>query len=450
MERQIIFEMEAWKEQENRKPLVLLGARLVGKTWAMIEFGHKAFKSVAYIDCSKTQLVKFLFAQNFDARRALLQIQRISGVQAVPGETLIIFDEIQDVKRGLEYLRLIGEHAPEFHIMASGNLLEVALKKDKTLRPEMFDVLRMNPMNFGEFLCAVASDEFSERALTESIVEQGALAANLTEYLKQYYFVGGMPGVVNEFLEEGTPSAVRKAQRAILQTFRQDFERQTTKVAGKRLSQILDSLPAQLSRENKRFTYSTLGQGLHASTYKKAVDWLVASGIVHRVPQVKSLKAPLEAEVNKAAFKLFLLDCGLLSCLAGMNQAQTFESDSIFTENCSALSIQFVLQQSIACGFKHYYFAGSRASSEIDFIIEYENEIVPVEVQTSGNASAIRTYFRSHPEFGTKGVRFCAKPYKDHAWGEDVPIYTIGRFFGEIREGDLTVAEATTLEKSAG
>lgn len=449
MERQIISEMAAWKEREGRKPLVLLGARLVGKTWAMIEFGHKAFRSVAYVDCRKTQLVKGIFTKNFDMDQALLAIQRLSGVQVKPGETLIIFDEIQEVKRGLEYLKLFGELRPEFHVAASGNLLEVALKKDKRLRPEMFDVLRMTPMNFWEFLRAVASDDLAEAALTANITEQKALAAELTEHLKQYYFVGGMPGAVNEFITEGTPSAVRASQRAILETFRQDFERLTSKASGKRLSQILDSLPAQLNRENKKFTYSTLGETVHTSTYKKAVEWLVNAGIVHRVQQIKTLRQPLEAEVNKASFKLFLLDCGLFSCLAGMNRPELFTRDDILTENYSALSLQFVQQQVIACGVKPYYFASQRAAREIDFIVECEGEIVPIEVRTSGNSSSIRTYLRSHPEFAAKGVRISATPYKSHSWGEDVPIYAFGRFFGDIQFDKPTIAEATSLPKAA-
>lgn len=434
MEREIFADFEAWKARSDRKPLVLLGARQVGKTWAMREFGRKFYESVAYVNCDEEPLAKALFA-DYDIRRILLALRAVTGVNIEPGKTLVILDEIQEAPRGLHALKYFQENAPEYHVMAAGSLLGISLGRAESFPVGKVDMLHLGPMNFDEFLKAAAGGELSN-VLDEGDWETvNVLAPKYKNFLREYYLVGGMPEVVAGFIEEQNLEAVRRRQEAILEAYRNDFSKHTSKSEAVRISQVFSSLPAQLAKENKKFIYGLLRSGARAASYELAIEWLVDAGIVHKVPLVREIREPLKFYEDASIFKLYLLDCGLFACLAGANPAQILAGE-IFTEFKGAFTEQFVLQQLVSLGMRPYYWSNPRTPAEIDFVVE-AGRVIPVEVKAASNvrSRSLSTYINSHSELALKGLRISMQPYKDQGWMENVPLYGVRKFFKELRRG---------------
>lgn len=433
MEREIFSDFAEWKARPDRKPLVLLGARQVGKTWAMREFGRRFYESVAYVNCDEAPLAKSLFEADYDIRRILLALRAVTGVNIEPGRTLVILDELQEAPRGLHSLKYFQENAPEYHVMAAGSLLGISLGRAESFPVGKVDLLRLGPMNFDEFLRAAAGGELAS-ALDEGDWETvDVLAPKLTNYLRQYYLVGGMPEVVEGFVKEQNLENVRRRQEAILEAYGNDFSKHTSKSEAVRLAQVFSSLPSQLAKENKKFIYGLLRSGARASSYELAIEWLVAAGIVHKVPLVKEIREPLKFYEDASIFKLYLLDCGLLACMAGASPAEILTGE-IFTEFKGAFTEQFVLQQLVSLGLRPYYWSNPRTPAEIDFVVE-EGRAIPVEVKASTNvrSRSLSTYVSSHADLALKGLRISMRPYKDQGWMENVPLYGARKFFKELK-----------------
>lgn len=429
MKRKIYKQLLKWKENKDRKPLMLLGARQVGKTWIMQHFGKKEYKNVAYINCDDEPRMKQLFELDYNIDRILITIQAITGVRITPAATLIIMDEIQEVPRGLHSLKYFCEKAPEYHIMVAGSLLGVTLGKGESFPVGKVDMLTMYPMDYEEYLDATGNENWIELLHSKDWGLIDIMKPKMTELLRQYYFVGGMPGVVSKFIENTDLQQVRTLQRDILEAYRRDISKHTSAAESTRIREVLDSLPSQLARENKKFIYGAVRKGSRAKDFELAIQWLVDAGIVYKVSRIKEPKIPLKFYEDRDAFKLFLLDCGLLACMTDASADQILIGDNAFTEFKGAFTEQYVLQQLLALGLKPYYWSNTKTPSEIDFIIQDSQRVIPVEVKAEENvrARSLAQFIKDNPWL--KGLRISMKGYVDQEWMENIPIIAIGTYF---------------------
>lgn len=427
MYREILSELRRWKGRADRKPLILLGARQVGKTWAMRTFGADEYDNVAYVNCDEEPLARQLFDADYNLERIMLGMQAMTGVSIAPEKTLIILDELQEAPRGLHCLKYFCEKAPQYHIIAAGSLLGVTLGDGQAFPVGKVDMLRLYPMNFHEFVRATEGDKMAE------LLEKGdwecmeIFSDKLKEMLKQYYYVGGMPEIVETFRNTHDLKDVRTKQRAILEAYRNDISKHASTTESMRIGQVMASLPSQIAKENKKFIYGLIKKGARAADYEIAIQWLVDAGIVHRVHRVKELRKPLKFYEDTSAFKLFLLDCGLLGAMAGTSAAQMIIDDSALTEYKGAFTEQYVLQQLVARGYQPYYWSNAKTPAEIDFIIDTDELVIPIEVKAGTNvrSKSMATYISTHPDMHLKGLRLSMLPYKDQGWMENVPLYAL-------------------------
>ena len=429
MKRKIYKQLLKWKENKDRKPLMLLGARQVGKTWIMQHFGKKEYKNVAYINCDDEPRMKQLFELDYNIDRILITIQAITGVRITPAATLIIMDEIQEVPRGLHSVKYFCEKAPEYHIMVAGSLFGVTLGKGESFPVGKVDMLTMYPMDYEEYLDATGNENWIKLLHSKDWGLIDIMKPKMTELLRQYYFVGGMPGVVSKFIENTDLQQVRTLQRDILEAYRRDISKHTSAAESTRIREVLDSLPSQLARENKKFIYGAVRKGSRAKDFELAIQWLVDAGIVYKVSRIKEPKMPLKFYEDRDAFKLFLLDCGLLACMTDASADQMLIGDNVFTEFKGAFTEQYVLQQLLALGLKPYYWSNTKTPSEIDFIIQDSQRVIPVEVKAEENvrARSLAQFIKDNPEL--KGLRISMKGYVDQEWMENIPIIAIGTYF---------------------
>lgn len=427
MDRIITQKLEAWKESKTRKPLILLGARQVGKTWIMKDFGKNHYRNVAYVNCDEQPLAKSMFEADYNIPRILLIVQAITGVLVEPANTLLVFDEIQEAPRGLHCLKYFCENAPEYHVMAAGSLLGVALGHKESYPVGKVNMLRLHPMNFEEFLLALGEKQMYNILKSGDKGLQSIMKPKFIELLRQYYFVGGMPEVVRSYVENRDFKEVRGLQNDIIESYRRDISKHATKSEAVRINQVLDSIPSQLAKENKKFIYGVIKEGARAAQYELAIQWLVDAGIVYKVPRVSTMKMPLKAYEDLGAFKLFLLDCGLLGLMEDTPAAQVIASDNAFTEYKGAFTEQYVHQQLASAGIKAYYWSNAKTSAEIDFVIQHENRVIPVEVKAEENvrAKSMAEYIKNNPELHLKGLRISMKDYIDQGWMENIPLYAI-------------------------
>lgn len=432
MERKIIGQLKSWKENPERKPLILLGARQVGKTWVMKHFGQTEFQNVAYINCDVEPLAKELFAADYNIPRILLTLQAITGTNIEAGKTLIIFDELQEVERGLHSLKYFQENAPEYHVMAAGSLLGITLGKGQSFPVGKVNTMYLYPMDFEEFLMAAGEADLCNLLHQPDWEILKILSTKYIDLLRQYYYVGGMPEVVDHFIQHHDLQEVRNKQREILDAYRRDISKHTTPMESMRIGQVLQSLPSQLARENKKFIYNVLKKGARAAEYELAIQWLMDAGLVHKVSRVKELQMPVKFYEDLSAFKLFLLDCGLLGCMTEAPTSQMLVGNNVFKEFKGAFTEQFVLQQLVAQGFSPYYWSSDKTPAEIDFVLQTDQRVIPVEVKAEENvrARSMSEYIKNHPEYSLKGLRISMMGYQDQDWMENIPLYAISKYFG--------------------
>lgn len=425
MKRKIYQKLLDWKDSESRKPLLLLGARQVGKTWLMKEFGKQEYDNVAYINCDDEPLTRELFKGDYDITRLLLAFQTITGETVSAKNTLIILDEIQEAPRALHSLKYFCEKAPEYHIVAAGSLLGVTLSQKDSFPVGKVDMLRVYPMDFAEFL-----DAMGQTMLCKAIEDYKSpiietLAPKITEYLYQYYFVGGMPEVVKHFAENNNPNEVRRLQQNILDSYRMDISKHTSKTESIRIGLVVNSLPSQLARENKRFIYGAAKPGGRAADFELAIQWLVDAGLVYMVNRVSKIAQPLKFYEERGSFKLFFLDVGLLCCLSGVSPADIIvDRDRLETFN-GMVAEEYIAQQLSSEDLPLYYWSNENSPAEIDFVIQYEGMATPIEVKSGTNVKgkSIAQYAKNHPEI--KGLRFSLLPYKQQDWLTNIPLYSV-------------------------
>ncbi len=431
MYRNIINELIRWKESPDRKPLILLGARQVGKTYILKHFGKTCYKNVAYINCDNNARVKDLFAEDYDTNRIILNISAITKETIVPGETLIILDEIQELQRGLSSLKYFCEEAPEYHICVAGSLLGIAMRHGESFPVGKVDMIRMFPMTFDEFLRAKGYDVMAELLLQKNWRNVQGLHTTLIQLLREYYFVGGMPSAVSTFITTNDANAVRKIQKNILTAYSQDMSKHTTASEMKRISQVWITLPSQLSKENKKFIYSVVREGSRAKDFELAIQWLVDAGLVHRVARVSKPAMPLKIYEDFAAFKLYLLDVGLLGALSNTPAANLLmpnnldEEKGMFTENYVCTQLAASIDQPL------FYYSRDTSNLEIDFIIQQGTLIVPIEVKAEENlqSKSLKTVLQNNAEM--HGVRFSMSGYREQERMTNVPLYGAGVYFSK-------------------
>jgi predicted AAA+ superfamily ATPase len=431
MYRKIINDLREWKVKEGRKPLLLMGARQVGKTWIMKEFGRTEFKSFAYVNCDEVPLAKKMFEQDYDIPRILLTIQAITGVPIVAGETLIILDELQEATRGLSCLKYFCENAPEYHVIAAGSLLGIAMGKKESFPVGKVDILHLYPLDFTEFIMASPKANLAELLKSKDWQTIETFKDIFKDLLRQYYFVGGMPEAVASFMEDQNLAKVRKIQSAILESYDNDIAKHASKSESIRIRQVFKSLPSQLSKENKKFIYRLVRDGARAAEYELAIFWLEDAGLVYQVNRVNEIRLPLKFYEDFRSFKLFMLDCGLFGCMSDAPAKDILAGDNAFVEYKGAFTEQFVLQELISRQIVPYYWSNDKTPAEIDFVIQYEDKAIPIEVKAGENvrSKSISQYIKDHPSEHLKGLRFSMQGYSDQDWLVNIPLYAIDAYF---------------------
>lgn len=429
MKRKIYNQLLQWKNSKERKPLMLLGARQVGKTWIMQNFGEQEYSKVAYVNCDAEPRMMQLFELDYDINRILITLQAVTGIKCTPDDTLIILDEIQEIPRGLHSLKYFCEKAPEYHVMVAGSLLGVTLGKGESFPVGKVEMLSMYPMDYEEFLEAMGNEGWLEMLRSKDWQLIDMMMPKMVELLRLYYYVGGMPGVVRSFVENANLQQVRKMQQDILEAYRRDISKHTSETESARIRQVLDSLPGQLAKENKKFIYGAIRKGSRAKDFEIAIQWLLDAGIIYKVSRIKEAKMPLKFYEDIDAFKLFLLDCGLLACMADAPADQMLIGDNVFSEFKGAFTEQYVMQQLKAIGLSPYYWSNAKTPAEIDFIVQSGNRIIPIEVKAEKNvrARSLAQFITDNPEL--KGLRISMKGYADQKWMENIPLTAIGTYF---------------------
>lgn len=425
MERSIYSSLKKWKESPTRKPLILQGARQVGKTYILKEFGAREYSEVVYINCDDNNDMQNMFV-DYDVDRIIRSMSAISGVSIKPSTTLLILDEIQEVERGLASLKYFCEKAPEYHVAVAGSLLGITLHEGTSFPVGKVDMLYMYPMDFEEFLLAMGKDQLVELLRNNSWAALTPLRGMLTELLRQYYFVGGMPEAVKTYVERGDIWEVRSIHSKIIDTYRNDMSKHVPKQQVQRINMVWNSIPSQLARDNKKFIYGALRKGARANDFEIAIQWLVDSGLVHKVHRISKPVVPLKFYEDMASFKLFLLDCGLLGALSETPPEQILIGDNVFEEYKGAFTENYVLQQlkSLPRTFVYYY-SNDNSTLEIDFVVQHDAHIIPIEVKAEENlrAKSLRQFVTDNS--GLHGVRFSMSDYREQDWLTNVPLWAV-------------------------
>lgn len=428
MERSIMKDLVAWKNRADRKPLILLGARQIGKTYILKEFGKREFKNVAYINCDNNAMVQDLFAPDYNIERIVLAISALTGVDVKAGETLIILDEIQELKRGLSALKYFCEDASQYHVAVAGSLLGITLHQGESYPVGKVNTLTMYPMSFEEFLWACGKEKMADLLHTMQWNVVCGLKTAYTEFLRKYYFVGGMPEAVKVFVKTNSAPAVREIQNEILLAYDRDISKHAPTEQVVRINQVWNSIPSQLAKENHKFIYGLVKQGARAKDYELAIQWLIDAGLVYKVNRSKMLSVPLKIHEDISAFKLFLLDVGLLGAMSQIppamlllpNSANTAKGD--FTEN------YVCCQMSLLRNMPIYYFSKDNSQLELDFVVQIGDEVFPVEVKAEENlqAKSLKVVLQKHENM--HGLRFSMSDYRVEERMTNVPLYGISAY----------------------
>jgi len=431
--RKAIEELQKWKNNANRKPLIIRGARQVGKTWLMKEFGRTQYLKVAYINFEGNERMQKLFSGDLDIRRLIRGINLETECSIEPENTLIIFDEVQETPRALTSLKYFQENAPEYHIIAAGSLLGVALHPGTSFPVGKVSFLELYPLSFSEFILAMGMKNYLDLLIKQDWGLIMDFKDRYLELLKQYMYTGGMPEVVAAFAKNVDFSEVREIQRQVLIAYEQDFSKHAPNNVVPRIRMLWSSIPSQLSKENKKFVYGLIRKGARAREYELAMMWLSDSGLIHRINRVTKPGMPLKAYEDTGAFKLYMLDTGLLAALSGLKAKTLLDGNKIFNEFKGALTEQYVLQQLICeKDLPLFYWSAVSGTSEIDFIIQVNEMIVPVEVKASENlrAKSMKVYRKKYnPEIS---IRTSMSDYRKEDWLVNLPLYALPALGGVL------------------
>ena len=428
MYRIAIEKLLKWKQSKRRKPLIIEGARQVGKTWLMKEFGKQAYTDTIYINFDSNSRMAELFASDLDTDRLIIGLELYAGRKIDPDHSLLIFDEVQEVPRALASLKYFYENAPQYHIVCAGSLLGIALHQGTSFPVGKVDFLKLYPLSFKEFLMATEKERFAELLDKQDFGMITCFKQTYIDSLKQYYFVGGMPEAVQSFAENKDFNEVREIQKRILAAYEQDFSKHAPNEIVPRLRMLWNSIPSQLAKENKKFIYGLVREGARAKDYETAIMWLSDCGLVHKVSRVNAAGIPLRAYEDLKAFKLFVVDVGLLGCMAGLRQRTLLDGNDLFVEFKGALTEQYVCQQLKPIeDLDVYYYTNDRGSCEVDFVVDTGEQIVPIEVKAEVNlrAKSLKTYQEKFSP--VISIRTSMSDYREQDWMTNIPLYYLER-----------------------
>jgi len=425
MIRSAIDELYAWKSKPNRKPLILQGARQVGKTWLMKQFASEAFGNYVYVNFENNALLEHLFEQDFDIDRILVELQIATGQDITP-DTLLLLDEIQDVKRGVTALKYFQELRPQQPVIAAGSLLGIAMHRDDSFPVGKVDFMTLYPMSLMEFMDAMGEHQLIRLLQSKNWEMIRTFAPRLETLLRQYFYVGGMPEVVSSFATNKDVRTVRELQQDILDSYDRDFSKHAPASEVPRIRMVWRSVSGQLAKENKKFIYGFLKEGARAKDFEVAIEWLRDAGLIYKVHRTKKGLMPLSAYEDFAAFKVYMLDVGLLGAMNSIPATLLLQQNAILTDYKGAMTEQFVMQQlRLNKGNKIYYWSQENSQGELDFLIQQGEQIIPIEVKAEENlqSKSLRLFVQSNE--GLHGMRFSMSGYKEQTWLTNYPLYAI-------------------------
>ena len=427
MYRYKMEELKRWKDSPNRKPLIIRGARQVGKTWLMKEFGRENYEKCAYINFDDNTRMNNLFEEDFDIDRIIQGLKIESGVNIEPENTLIIFDEIQETPKALKALKYFYENAREYHIVSAGSLLGVAIHEGTSFPVGKVDFMDLTPLIFFEFLDALGENEILEILKNNDFDMLSIFESRLKDYLRLYYYIGGMPEAVSFYAQNKNLLEVRNIQKKLLDAYEQDFSKHAPTNIVPRIRQLWNNIPTQLAKENKKFIYGLVKEGARAREYEIALSWLIDCGLVYQINRVNDNKIPLSAYQDFNAFKLYLLDVGLLSAMAGIDAKTLLEGNEIFREFKGSLTEQYVVCQLKECtDLNIFYWSSDTGTAEVDFIAQIGRNNVPIEVKANENlqAKSLKTFVQKYDN--KVNVRTSMTSYRKDDWITNIPLYSIG------------------------
>ena len=426
MYRYKFSELRNWKNSKDRKPLIIRGARQVGKTWLMQEFGKNEYEKCAYINFDSNIRMTELFSGDFDIERIIQGLKIESGVNIEPENTLIIFDEVQETPKALTSLKYFYEKANEYHIVAAGSLLGVAMHEGISFPVGKVDFLDLYPLNFLEFLRALGENDLVELIEKNDIEMINIFANKLKNYLKQYLYIGGMPEVVETYISTKDFSEVRRKQEVLLEAYEQDFSKHAPNSVVPRIRQLWNNIPTQLAKENKKFIYGLVKQGARAREYEIALSWLIDCGLVYQINRVNACKVPLSAYQDFNAFKLYILDVGLLCAKAKLDAVSIIDGNEILVEFKGALTEQYVLTE-IKSNINSpiFYWSAEKGTAEVDYLIQIGKDNIPIEVKSNENlqAKSLKNFIEKYET--QKNVRTSMSNYRKEEKLMNIPLYLI-------------------------
>lgn len=422
-----INELIEWKLKKNRKPLLFLGARQVGKTYLLQTFGKNNYKQMAYINFERPNAPKNLFDIDFDADRIITVLNAYCNLKINVEDTLIVFDEIQAAPKGITALKYFYEDAPQYHIVAAGSLLGVSIHPEESFPVGKVDFMKLYPMSYREFLLAMGETALAELLEKNDLINLIFFKNKLINYLRYYLYVGGMPEVVKDFAENSDWKSVRSIQNQIIVSYRNDFSKHAPKEILPRINMVWDSIPAQLSKENKKFIYGVIKEGARAKDFELAIQWLSDAGLLHKVYNTQKPALPLVAYQELSAFKLFHNDVGLLGAMSHLNAKTIAVGDAIFSEYKGALTEQYVFQQLTQNEtLSVYYHTFDNSKYELDFLVQTDDdEIIPIEVKAGENLKSNSFKLFCQKNSPQKAIRTSLADYKEESWMINVPLYAI-------------------------
>ena len=425
MKREVYSKLLEWQSHRGHKPLVLDGARQVGKTYILKEFGGKEYKNFSYVNLDKDAVARSIFEPDHDIQRIIRTLSAHTGVDIMPRDTLIIIDEIQESSAALGCLKYFKEDFPEYDVAVAGSLLGISIHEDQSFPVGMVELVRMFPMSLHEFLNATGNEKLTQLLLACDWAAVTTLSQKYIDLLRQYYYVGGMPEAVAGYIEGKGLNAVRKIQKDILAGYRKDFSKHAPKREVPRIEMVWDSLPSHLARENKKFIYGAVRKGGRAKDFEIAITWLKDAGLIYKIHRVNTIEYPLKFYEDFDVFKIFPLDIGLLGAMADVPASQMLVGDNIFKEFKGSFSECYVNEQLARIQIPTFYYSSNESEVEIDFAVQTESRVIPIETKAEENvkAKSLKTYINEHSDL--KGLRLSMKNYVNQGWMENIPLYAI-------------------------
>ena len=430
MKRELESKLLEWKNNPSRKPLIVMGARQVGKTYLLQQFGNNHYDHVAYINCDNNPRVAHLFAEDYDMERIILAIGAITGVPIIAGKTLIILDEIQELKNGLTALKYFCEQASQQHVAVAGSLLGITMHHGESAPVGKVDILNMYPLTYTEFLQALGQEQLVQVLKSNDWRTIQMLKYDFIKYLRIYFFVGGMPESVLKYIETRDTMSVREVQNNILAIYRSDMSKHATPQEVVRITQVWQSIPSQLARENKKFIYGAIKSGARAREFELAIQWLQDAGLVIRVNRASKPNLPLKFYEDSSAFKLYMLDVGMLGALGNVPPEQLLTKDNELYDSKGAITENYVVTQIATMrDVTMCYYSNENHTLEIDMLLQERSNIWPIEIKAEENlrSKSLSTYVKNNPSL--TGLRFSMSDFRDQQWMYNVPLYACATFF---------------------